>query len=239
MQQKYNILSNGQFGNCLFRLASAMKIYGYDNITGIVVYDTNQSPAKMKNTLEQLSRIAPNIKVADYIFDPFYFLNHTSAYWQSLKCIPSREDCRKLFAVPRVEDPGKPVLHIRGDDYKNIPGNNMVPVEFVKKAAERLGCSVEDFIVCTDDKEYAKSIGILDNQFTNNSAWGDFTLMCSAKQLVISPSTFSWWAGYLGTHERVIFPEGFGPWDNGMLKFDPFSANSNKEMRWGDECEML
>lgn len=86
MQQKYNILSNGQFGNCLFRLASAMKIYGYDNITGIVVYDTNQSPAKIKNTIEQLSKIAPNIKVTDYIFDPFYFLNHTSARCSCTSC---------------------------------------------------------------------------------------------------------------------------------------------------------
>lgn len=239
MQQKYTILSNGQFGNCLFRLASAMKFYGPENITGIVVYDLNQSPAKLKNTIEQLSKISPNTKVTDYIINPFYFLNHTSSYWQSLKCIPSREECRKIFNVPVAADPGKPVLHLRGEDYKNLSGDNTVSRKVIDKAAERLNCNVGDFIVCTDDPEFAKSLGIKDEQITHASPWDDFTLMCSAKKLVISPSTFSWWAGYLGKHELVLFPDGFGPWDNGLLSSDPYGAKSNKEMCWGEECEML
>lgn len=239
MQPKYKILSNGQFGNCLFRLASAMKFYGPENITGIVVYDPQQTQQKLKNTIGQLSRIAPNVKVTDYIIDPFYFLNHTSSYWQSLKCIPSREECRKLFNVPKVADPGKPVVHLRGDDYKTMPGTNMVSKAFLDKAAKCFECDISDFIVCTDDPEFAKSIGIKEEQITHNSPWDDFTLMCSAKKLMISPSTFSWWAGYLGEHERILFPEGFGPWDNGLLSGDPYSANSNREMCWGDECEMI
>lgn len=31
-------------------------------------------------------------------------------------------------------------------------------------------------------------------------------------------------------------PLGIGPWDNHILDNDLYSAHSNKELCWGDEC---
>ena len=41
----------------------------------------------------------------------------------------------------------------------------------------------------------------------NDSAWlGDFVWMRMSSHLVLSPSTFSWWAGFLGEQSKVYVP---------------------------------
>lgn len=232
------IVTNSQFGNCIFRLAAAIKFYGKENITGVVINDPYLTNVKFRNTIEQLTRLVPNMSVSARSDDPFNILWMNESYWQSLDSIPSREECRKLFTVPAVTPPDRPVIHLRWEDYKYQPNSKPTKV-LLEKAAERLGCKISDFIVCTNDPEFIKTLGITDDQITYNCPWDDFKLMCAAKKLVIYPSTFSWWAGFLGKHERVLFPEGFGPWDSKLLVNDKYSANSNRELCWGEECEML
>ena len=46
-------------------------------------------------------------------------------------------------------------------------------------------------------------------QFINlgESVVRDFEILCSAKEIIIAPSTFSWWAARLGVCERIVAPQ--------------------------------
>ena len=86
-------------------------------------------------------------------------------------------------------------MHLRFTDANNFGDN----IKFYKTVIQENRS--KDFLVCTDDINYAKSF--LDKekafnfQISNGTPMDDFYLLTSAKELVIAPSSFSWWAGKL------------------------------------------
>ena len=87
------------------------------------------------------------------------------------------------------------VIHLRFTDANNFNEN----IKFYKSVINEI--KTQDFIVCTDDINYSKKF--LDDQNVKNfristgSPLDDFYLLSNAKELVIAPSSFSWWAGKL------------------------------------------
>lgn len=232
------ITVTGQLGNWLFHTASAIKHFG--NIKQIISLGCSASEfVNAKNIFGQICHISPVKGSCTNMINVVKW--HIKSNWQSLAEIPSREECRKFFNVPKITPETSPVIHVRGGDYLtyfNKPSEKItLSRTAIEKIVEKFGCTAEECIVVTDDVNYVKSLGLNFKQIRCSTAFNDFTYMCNAKRLAISPSTFSWWAGFLGDHEEVLFPIGTGPWDNGILDKDKHSAHNNLDLCWGEECK--
>lgn len=234
-----NIAASGQLGNWLFHTAAAIKRYGkVDNVYN--TYLKYEEWKKAKPLWESLT----NIPVFFGTKNGKQIINDTSvSNWQSLKVIPSREECRKIFNVKSVEPCKSPVIHVRGTDYFTFfkMGEDEISLgrNSIVKIADKFGCTTEDCIVVTDDIKYVESLGLKFKDIISKSPYEDFIFMANAERLCISNSTFSWWAGFLGMHKQVLIPIGVGPWDMKTLSYDKFSAQSSLEMCWGEECEPI
>lgn len=133
------------------------------------------------------------------------------------------------IAYMRME--GAAVLHIRrGDLLTQEQGfQPVLPVSYYRDAIELLG--VDEVVVFSDDpdwcrdelpsllgvKVYTESTSLLrphgpDYRRAPASDWTDLWLMSYGNPLVISNSTYAWWAAWLGQAERVLYPgTWFGP----------------------------
>lgn len=234
-----NLLVIGQIGNWLFHTAAGIKMYGdVKKITACADYN------RFKNS-ERLWKQITNIPIARTI-NPWNLpekstIHAKTSNWQSLEYIPSREECRNIFKVPSYKVLDN-VVHVRGGDYltyfKKTAETITIGKEWLLKIAHEFGCAIEELNVVTDDIRLVKSFN-LPVKIISNDIVSDWLTLANAKKLAISPSTFSWWAGFLGKHEQVLIPEGIGPWDLDVLKNDPYSAHSNSELCWGDECKCI
>lgn len=102
------------------------------------------------------------------------------------------------------------IIHIRGGDYLTAMSPHLQPTrDFFRRAEHALGGWGEAAIM-TDDPQHAArllpGLPILDPADDVLA----FRLLAGARRLVCSASAWSWWAGYLGTHERVILADFYG-----------------------------
>jgi len=120
------------------------------------------------------------------------------------------------------------VLHCRRDDYVNanpdIQGLAATIEDYAKCVAEFP--DAKRLVVVTDDTkdpwlyEFHK-LGIPWTVESGNLDQ-DFMLLASCKNLVISQSTFSWWAGFLGKAEKIVCPMFQGSfWRHGVGLYGP------------------
>lgn len=116
------------------------------------------------------------------------------------------------------------VIHIRESDYKTL--NIAIPTDFYMSNIKNLNYKYNTIV--TDDcnsplvlalqRELGcqiKSKSPVDSFNTTNdiAIMQDYTYMLSAKNLLISHSTFSWWPAFLGCKKTVYYPIYQGsPW---------------------------
>lgn len=131
------------------------------------------------------------------------------------------------------------VIHHRGCDFKTSPLHRKctLGIDTIEYAMGKLKASSKAYrnrsikvLVVTDDYEAAEeaypgmAIVSSDNPVT------DFSTMLQAKNLLIYPgSTFSYWAGYLGTHNNVYMPVFNWPCDNFDI-YDITSASNSEDL---------
>jgi len=132
-------------------------------------------------------------------------------------------------------------VHFRGGDYNwDSPTNWILPKVFYEKAKSEIRKVSPNikFIITTNDVELAKSYFdgdiILSNKTSNYQPDGirisndykvDFRLLQDSKFIILSNSTFSWWAAWLGEQEHKIAPIGwlyYGKEDNLHCKSKKF-----------------
>lgn len=127
-----------------------------------------------------------------------------------------QEQFKVANTINKLPDKDELVIHIRGTDYRNLGtylGDEFY-FDFIKKS---------DFntkTIITDDvnsplMSSLKDIGcnILTQHctgwqvpyFTNNEI-NDYNYMLHAHNILISQSTFSWWAAFLGPSKQIFFP---------------------------------
>lgn len=110
-------------------------------------------------------------------------------------------------------------IHIRRDDYINIPANAKIfevcdwnyyeqaIIYFKKKFLK------PKFYIFTQDEKWAREHFIGDEfQFIlGNSAIDDMLLMSSCKHNIIANSTFSWWGAYINSNRNkiILFPKNW------------------------------
>lgn len=109
------------------------------------------------------------------------------------------------------------VVHIRLGDYLNPKFNKYFgyPISAISNVLE--GIEFKNFIIVTDSPKDAQVLGISDAfkcRIISESKLYDFRTMLESKRILLTPSTFSWWAAFLGNHEEIYFPVGLGAWKN-------------------------
>lgn len=92
------------------------------------------------------------------------------------------------------------VIHLRLEDYQFH--NIVLPVDYLYNQAVDIvkNCGCTRGWIVTNDRNHPQVKYFTDRGFLlyNKSELNDYIFMREAKNLIISQSTFSWWAGYLG-----------------------------------------
>jgi hypothetical protein len=134
-------------------------------------------------------------------------------YFQSSKYFAEyKEEIKNLFVLPEVPAPEKGTVgvHIRRGDYLTMTDIHPVSSdEWYRKAIESTG--LQNVIACTEpaDIPYVEGCGYKVNK---GSELEDIVLLSKCDALVMSNSSYSWWAAFLGNHKKVIAPkQWFGP----------------------------
>lgn len=101
------------------------------------------------------------------------------------------------------------VIHVRLGDYKNFQiysSPALLPKEYYLKGFATLRSKCERILVVSDEIEEAKSLFGPDVEYIlGSSELEDFYLLMNANFLLISNSSFSWWAAYLNTKKAVVY----------------------------------
>lgn len=136
-------------------------------------------------------------------------------FFQSEKYFQGYEDkVRGWFKLKFYETPSYDInkycfIHFRGGDYKTIP-QYLLPIDYYETAKKRMLEMNKDlkFVIVTDDISFAQQYFPNDIIISNNKEI-DFSLLYNAKYLIISNSSFSWWAGWLNENNNVIAPNNW------------------------------
>lgn len=108
-------------------------------------------------------------------------------------------------------------VHVRRGDYVHNPKYRQIfgvcSEEYYRSGIERLPDALP-IVIATDDREWARKLLGSDSSRDVRLAqpgnhFDDFGILAGAKELVLSNSTFSWWAAFLSDANNIIAPK---PW---------------------------
>jgi len=155
-------------------------------------------------------------------------------YFQSYICFSdSNHELKNLFQIKKKYQTGIALdspyigIHVRLGDYmelgnKNLGNDISLSKKYYADALNRLDTENYKLVVVSDNIEKAKEL--LPEQYSykfyQDTEIIDFQTLLNAEKLVISNSTFSWWAAYLnnrsaeviaprfwmGTNTRTVYP---------------------------------
>ena len=139
-----------------------------------------------------------------------------------------RNDWLNLDAPFVPTDQDAVYIHVRRTDYTDgnpsIQGLSTTIDEF----SECLGHfpDAKRMVIVTDDPndQFHQQFGKLGLPWTiSGLEWDrDFMLLASCRWMVMSQSTYSWWAGFLGRAERIVCPMSEGTfWRHGLGLYGP------------------
>lgn len=181
----------------------------------------------------------PEIDVLHYINEGTYHFNSDlfcvpnktsiTGYLQSYKYFEHCENKVKEVLTIRPEiinssriylpktDKELVAIHIRrGDVATPNPYHFFIGMQYINKAMELFNSNDFHFVLCSDDPQWCREQFKGDN-FTiidTNNHYLDFSILSLCDHFIISNSSFSWWAAYLGKakNKMVVAPKNwYGP----------------------------
>lgn len=216
----------GRFGNQLFQIASLLglaKEYGYAIALPTWPYapyfniKSNALTALPTTTIQesefhytpeyyqQLKNINGVINLHGYFQSSKYWKTQNISFTNSF--LKQIRDKHYTFTKPTIG------IHIRRGDYVNNPDFYLLPENYYIFALLEHFPDLKNYqiILFSDDIAYAKiHFECLENAHFSEglSDVEDMALMSLCDHFIVSNSTFSWWAAYLGQkeHSKVIHP---------------------------------
>jgi len=170
----------------------------------------------------------------NYHFDPKFFNIgddiHLHGYFQTekyFKHIESSVRSEFSFKPDIVEDASSYLkdkqshetvsIHVRRGDYLTLKHHGSCDLSYYSSALSHFTDKSYNFIVVTDDINWAKSTFVGSDNFYISESRNQFIDMCImtlCNHNIIANSTFSWWGAWLNTspNKKVIAPSRwFGP----------------------------
>ena len=144
---------------------------------------------------------------------------YVQGFFQSSKYFNDyKNEIRELFQeyVSDVKYEGVAGIHVRMGDYLQHDWRYKSPDKtFIERALSFLSPHIKRLIIFSDEPEKARKLVescSIANQFTiscsndmgNSGEIHDIYFMTACEELIISCSSFSWWAAYLGENKKVI-----------------------------------
>jgi hypothetical protein len=166
-------------------------------------FESEDSP---KYNLEKLRN---NIKYAGYFQSDEYF---KFAEDQVRECFKWKsrylKDFERFIKSESLKD--SIIIHVRGTDY--LDQGLKLEVDYYNMALSTMEVRANTKLaVVTDDAEYARRLfeGYDIAHFYSETMPVDFQIMQNANQLIISNSTFAWWAAYLNENKsaKIVAPK--------------------------------
>lgn len=101
------------------------------------------------------------------------------------------------------------VVHIRGNDFKNIQHYELPAEYYIKSMSDMLLYQSNiKFVIITDDPQYSHDMFCDIDILSNQDHLIDFKMLQEAKYIICSNSTFSWWGTYLNNvSKKIIHPD--------------------------------
>lgn len=139
-------------------------------------------------------------------------------YWSKYKDLIKHSFSEDIG--PQID---KVALHIRRGDYLKAHHFhvNLWETDYYKKAIAVFPEDTQFMVFCKDnqgweqdkaDRQWCRDnlTPLIGDRFElpdkDNSETDDLNLMASCKSIIMANSSFSWWAAYLGNHEKIICP---------------------------------
>lgn len=245
----FNIVTaedNIALGNHMFQYAICRLIAEKNNYNFYIPYghylikvfpnlNLGINDGKIINTYQE----ADTQKYNESIFDISDFTN-LNGYYQTDKYFNKNEEKVKSWFSIEIDEKTNFILnkypidkycyiHIRGGDYK-IAGHSLLPKEYYQNAINKINESKNEkksFLIITDDINLSKSY-FPDIEAISNDVATDFKLLYFCKNIIMSNSSFSWWASWISDKEISIAPNNWLNYNRPELGFHPIDINSNK-----------
>lgn len=214
----------GRFGNCLFQYVSARIFAEKNNLNLVSTIGQDVAQTKPhKHNEEDIGQIIKKIDHKSFIDDEIPFSGNQYNYmfddfFQNGNYINNNAKLvDSFFSLPKVDRNYKDiVMHVRLDDYVHTNVNN--PQDWSKSEI----VSPAYYLSILDKEEYSKLYIVVDKLKTewekkyidyfkryspviiNNTPAEDFNFIRRFDKMIISNSTFAYWAAFL-SHAKKIY----------------------------------
>lgn len=180
----------------------------YEQVDGNIVEPLTRMSFYQKVNFKQIDNCNTGILLTGY----FQIYNYYKDYVEEIKKWFTLEN-EDLYEFPKPNDL---IIHLRLGDYVHLGLD--LPFEYVWGKAREIKKTknLENIYVVTTDPHHNTSIRLEKEGciLYNKSEIQDFLFLKNSKHLMISQSSYSWWAAFLGNSE-VYFPTiklGDGHW---------------------------
>jgi hypothetical protein len=228
MKNKYIIprwTPGTRFGNWLFLIAAC---YAHCLRNGYEMRLPNDKPLINKilpdefgipQKIDEMTTTLYNEPTYHYTPIPSDFVGHVQGFYQSSKHFkPFEKEVKQLFHRLTSDNKWEGVagIHVRMGDYLQHDWRYKSPKkDFIEKALAQLSPHIKRLLVFSD--EIDKAVELVksckgserftiscSNDMGEVDEIDDIYCMTACEELIISCSSFSWWAAYLGEHKKVI-----------------------------------
>lgn len=209
----------GQLGNNLFQYCAGrllaerngVSFHGVfpfsDTITEVepVAAENEVPPEGHARTLTDLNAEIPGMILREHehvVLNGWF--QRWDWYW------PHRDAIKKWFAMPFVEENlSDAVAHVRLGDYKTswASGSRIIHPRWYNECARKAGGLKTWMVMQALNPAYISDLSIDHASYTHASECADFHFMRRFSRMIMSNSTFAWWAFFLGHGKRAwVFP---------------------------------
>lgn len=215
----------GRFGNQLWELSTAIKVFGEENFKANLRHCGPAERASFEEGVRNV-RVKEQPELDDFLLP--------LSYYQHRKFLCQRASIVRCIAPKPANTPSLPcVCHLRLDDYLRLEPYSrcILTRDFVQVALDKLGVDRKDLYVLSDGTEEQVKEHLWDdvNYVNEPRTIPAFWTMIEAENLIMSASSFSYWAGYLNSGK--IVPAPVWPCELQNLS-DPNLATSRNELLW-------
>lgn len=184
------------------------------NVFSKIAFD-NKPPTTNEYNWESMAYkpipYTPNVKLGGH-YQSYKYFDHNRDYIRDL--FTSKLCLMELGFNYHTSD--TVAVHVRRGDYKKFPDHHpMQSAEYYKTAVSKSKCS--EIYVFSDDMDWCKQNLVFDRPtkyFEKGVDYRELYLISTCKDIVISNSSFSWWAAYLHTRPdaQIFAPSNwYGP----------------------------
>ncbi len=164
--------------------------------------------------------IKPATFLYGYMQEPARFINLRNEILLLLKLSTSNQaKVDDFHAVHRQTNKRLIAVHVRRGDYAHPDMFGcLLTSEYFQNALKKFDQDISKVLIFSDSPEWCKGDSFL-SQFEivdEDSAVVSMMMMKGCDDFIVSPSTFSWWAAWLGAsdNKRVIAPKPYNEFDS-------------------------